>query len=194
MLLNQFKIMSLLDSANRESYCYYMDILTEGIQNKYPHVTEMISRDEVTMDVSGEVDLILEIFNKVERSMGQLSEEVQDELSAGYHVHFNGFDSGSNVEHHHFTYCNFLNRHGEIDIQKREGNTYNLSLHHYRQMILNHKSYEYMDLLSVDEIRGVCIEKGQEMEMLRPKNLNITDVGGLNTLQVVKESCLGVKE
>ena len=61
-------------------------------------------------------------------------------------------------------------------------------------MILNHKSYEYMDLLSADEIRSICIEKGQEMEMLRPKNLNITDVGGLNTLQVVKESCLGVKE
>lgn len=194
MLLNQFKIMSLLDSANWDSYCYYMDILTEGIQKKYPHVMEMISRDEVTMDVSGEVDLVLEIFNKVEKSMGQLSEEVQDGLSAGYHVHFNGFDSGSNVERHHFTYCNFLNRHKGIDIQKREGNIYNLSLHHYRQMILNHKPYEYMDLLSADEIRVVCIEKGHEMEMLRPKNLNITDVGGLNALQVVKESGLGVKE
>ena len=80
--------MSLLDSANRDSYCYYMDILTEGIQNKYPHVTEMISREEVTMDISGEVDLILEVFNTVEDRWNSCPKEVQDELSADYHLHF----------------------------------------------------------------------------------------------------------
>ena len=194
MLLNQFKIMSLLDPENHTSYCYYMDILTEGIQKKYPHVMEMISGEEVTMEVAGEVDMILAIFSKIERSMAQLTEGAREELSAGYHVHFTGFDSSSNVEYHHFTYWNFLVRHRETEMQNTADDTYNLSLHHYRQMMLNYKPYEYMDLLSFEEIRNVCIGKGNEMEMLRPKNLNIVEVGSLQPLQVVKENGLGMKE
>ncbi|MFC3419289.1 YfbU family protein [Salinicoccus hispanicus] len=191
---NHYKILSLLDPINRSSYNYYMDILVEGIQKRYPDILEMIDAEGVAVDVSDEVDLILEMFGKLEKSLDRLPVEVRSELVDKYHVYFGGFDCSSKVEHHCFTYYNFLKRHQKIKIQKRKGMHKKLSLYHYRQMMVTYRSLGYVTVLSADQIRRVCIRKGRESQLLRPMHISLPDTGGMNSVQLVKEDTFYLKE
>lgn len=194
MCFNHYKILSLLDPVNRSSYSYYMDILVEGVQKRYPDILEMIDTEGVALDVSDEVDLILEMFTTLEKSLDLLPDDVHDDLVDKYHVYFGGFDCSSKAEHHCFTYYNFLKRHQKVKVQKRKGMHTKLSLYHYRQMVVTYRSFGYVTVLSADQIRRVCIRKGRESQLIRPRHLNLPDAGGTNGLQFVKEETLYFKE
>ncbi|GAB3068545.1 YfbU family protein [Salinicoccus sesuvii] len=190
---NHYKILSLLDPINRSSYSYYMDILVEGVQKRYPDVLEMIDTEGVALDVSDEVDTILEMFTTLEKSLDSLPEDVRNDITDKYHVYFSGFDCSSKVEHHCFTYYNFLKRHQKVQIQKRKGH-YKLSLSHYRQMLVTYRSLGNATVLSSNQIRRICIRKGRESQLIRPRHINPTDTENRNGFQLVKEDIVSFKE
>ncbi|MCG1010614.1 YfbU family protein [Salinicoccus sp. ID82-1] len=194
LYFNQYKILSLLDPINRSSYGYYMDILVEGIQKRYPDILEMVNAEGIRVDVSDEVDLILEMFAKLEKSLDCLPDELRNDLVDKYHVYFGGFDCSSKVEHHCFIYYNFLKRHQKVNIQKRTGMHANLSLHHYRQMAVTYRSLGYVAVLSAEQIRRVCIRKGRESQLLRPIHINFPEPWGAGGAQLVKEERFDLEE
>ncbi len=188
MIFNQFKLFSILEPSNKESYKYYMDILTEGIIKHYPDVLESICSegDEVRSEVSDEVDMLIVMFNKIENALNLMEKSQKRIITDKYHVHFNGFDPDNNKEIQHYTYFNFLKRYGEVCGEERSDG-FNLSLHHYRWMIKKYEPYMHSNNLSVKQIKRICLKKGDESRVLRPIYRDFSEAAIGDVMHVIKD-------
>lgn len=163
VLLNQYKILSLLDKDNKDYYSYYNDIIVEGIEKKYPILLETIGFGgaEVPLEVSDDADLILEMFYKVQYSIEAMELSAQEDLKEKYHIYFNGFNINNETERPYYTYINFMKKYNEVKFPY-VGNGSRLTLYHYKQMMNNYMEYRKCEILNEDKIRKICIRKGEE--------------------------------
>ncbi|KKK34729.1 hypothetical protein WN59_06785 [Salinicoccus sediminis] len=190
LMFNQYKIMSLLGRNDEgDSYDYYQDIIVNGIEKKYPVLLESISFGGagVPIKVSEDVELILEIFCKIQGSIRKLDDEIQRDIKKEYHIYFDGFDAGNNIEQPYYTYYEFLNKYKEGKLPQKGNGESGLTLHHYNQMMNSYMKHGSDETLDEDKIRSICIRKGEEAGVSEAILVDFTDPGTSLPLQLVKE-------
>lgn len=190
IMFNQYKIMSLLNRNDEEDfYGYYQDIIVNGIEKKYPVLLEPISFGGagVPIKVSEDVELILEIFCKIQSSVRKLDTEIQRDIRKGYHVYFDGFDAGKDIEQPYYTYYEFVQKYKEVKLPQKGDGESGLTLHHYNQMMNSYMKHGSDEILDEDKIRSICIRKGEEAGGSEAILVDFTDPGSSLSLQLVKE-------
>ncbi|WP_411843060.1 YfbU family protein [Salinicoccus sp. HZC-1] len=189
VLLNQYKILSLLDEDNADYYNYYKDIIVEGIEKKYPILLETIGfgGSEVPVEVSDGADLILEIFNKVQYSIEKMNLNAQRDIKEKYHIYFDGFNINNETERPYYTYINFVRKHKEVTFPDVGDGRNRLTLYHYKQMMNNYMEYRDHEILNEEKIRKICIRKGEEISAYEAILMNFPETGPTPSLQFVKE-------
>ncbi len=189
IMFNQYKIMGLLNKSTEDSYSYYQDIIVEGIETKYPMLLETIGvgGSGVPVKVSDDVDLILEIFHKVQNSIARLDFEVQKELKEGYHIYFDGFSTSNETERPYYTYNKFVHKYNEVKLPIAGDGSSGLTLHHYNRMMNSYMEYRPYEILSEEQIRKICIRKGEEAGAYEAILVDFTDSGTFPPLQLIKE-------
>lgn len=188
IMFNQYKIMSLLNKNNEDSYCYYQDIIVEGIEKKYPILLETIGfgGSGVPVKVSEEVDLILEIFCKVQNSIIELEMDVQRELKADYHIYFEGFNASNETERPYYTYNKFVRKYNEAKLPASGNGSSGLTLYHYNKMMKNYMKYGEQEILDEEKIREICLRK-DELAPYEAFLVNFKELGSSQPMQFIKE-------
>lgn len=187
ILFNQYKIMNLLNKNNEIFYSYYQDILVEGIETKYPALLETIEfgSSGVSVKVSDDVDLILEMFCKVQNSIQKVNLDVQRELEEGYHIFFDGFNIDNEAERPYYTYSKFVHKYKEVKLPAAGDGSSGLTLHHYNQMMNSYMRYRSCEILSEEKIRKICIKKGEKAGAYEAILVDFTD--STHPFQLIKE-------
>lgn len=189
ILFNQYKIMDLMTKSTEDFYCYYQDIIVNGIEKKYPVLLETIEFGGagVPVNVSEDVELILEIFCEVQSSIVKLDADVQKDIKDNYHVYFDGFNANDELEQPYYTYNDFVHKYEEVKLPESGDGKSGLTLHHYNQMMNCYVKYRSDEILDEEKIRNICIRKGEEAGVSEAILVDFTDSGSSQQLQLIKE-------
>jgi uncharacterized protein YfbU (UPF0304 family) len=138
-LVNQYRILALLDKDNRSEYERNAQILEDGHAFLYREVFGNLSESS-SEEVGEEVHQILTMFRVIDSSIKRLAPEEQEQFNVPA-LTFGGFD-GNEPGHHSFARfimekMGLYQEHSYDDINSHS----RASLPHYRGMLAAYKSY-----------------------------------------------------
>ena len=95
ILLNQYKILSVLDPNGKDDYQESISILENGFENEYENLAPDL-HPEVSLEISEFVRHVLDVYDRIGRAI----EKNNMELSESQRIHslFHGFNSSSEDE------------------------------------------------------------------------------------------------
>lgn len=157
ILFNQNKILSFLDSKNKNGYEIAMDILYDGYEKEYPSVVNVYPEHEVkTLAVCQETIDILQMFRKIDIALAQLSPEEKENLDLES-LEFKGFDANNDPHYYYLKFMvNKLGKWEEYKEKKLNSHTQS-DLHRYRSMLsaMNERLDGSHSILDKDDLEYV---------------------------------------
>ncbi|MDR3710700.1 MAG: YfbU family protein [Capsulimonadaceae bacterium] len=145
ILMNQYKILALLESDRKGQYERAAEVISHGWSGLYSQVTDLPY--EVDRSIShDEIYQILLMFSVLKESY----EALEDQSGVNYAlVEFKGFDGNNEIDH--LNYAEFcINKLGWFAELKRAGyNTHHSTLARYRRMV-----QKYMKVAEGSPISG----------------------------------------
>jgi uncharacterized protein len=157
ILINQYKILEMLNPEEEEFYALNRKILENGYANHYDEIFEWLP-DEIPEEVATEVWDILQMYRTLNFSYENLKDkgDIKEE-----DLKFPGFDG--NEEAQYMNYAKFilhdLNRYEELrdDSNHPNYNSHFPMLWKYRKMLSVWKSisHRYNNNLTLDEIKKI---------------------------------------
>jgi uncharacterized protein YfbU (UPF0304 family) len=154
VLINQYKILALLDKDNRSEHERNAQILEDGHAALYHDVFSNLA-DSSTEEVGEEVHQILTMFRVIDSSIKRLSPEEQERFNVSA-LTFGGFD-GNEPGHHSFARfimekMELYSEHNYNDINSHS----RASLPHYRGMLAAYKNYGGKFPLTIEQLQELA--------------------------------------
>lgn len=160
ILVNQYRILAILDPKNKESYDLAADTFMSGYEGAYDWHTEFadVSRDGLTKAQCDEVMDILSMYAHLQRSYDRLQDKsgVKPER-----VDFPGFDGNSETEL--MSFCRFLVKSDKFAYVRQAGrddfNSHMGMLGNYRRMLSVYRPIRDPGVfLTLEQIKAVLYE------------------------------------
>lgn len=105
ILVNQNKLLSLLDEENEKKYDLNIEILQRGFELEYDSVVNVYPEDQVTTHaICKETVDILQMYRIIYNSIASLSPEHKEQLNLEK-IKFEGFDANNDS---HYAYAEFM--------------------------------------------------------------------------------------
>lgn len=126
MLVNQYRILALLDKQNSKDHAASAEIVENGYRGLYNRLTDPIS-DGHDASVTREIHEILSMFHVISNSIACLSDEDKDQLALDQ-LTFAGFDANNDEHYHELSFMvdkmglysdlreKYLNSHSEVNL------------------------------------------------------------------------------
>ncbi|MBO2033272.1 YfbU family protein [Siccationidurans ginsengisoli] len=152
LLVNQYRILALLDRENAKSHEINADILEDGHVSLYNTVLSGLSNSS-SAEEGEEVHQILTMFRVIDNSLARLGPEEQQHLGS-QHLKFEGFDANERGGHYSFAHfimdrMGLYQEHNPLDLNSHSG----LSLPGYRAMLRTYKSFPNRSDLTAEQLQ-----------------------------------------
>jgi len=135
ILVNQYRILSILDEANKEDHELNIEVLYKGFEGEYDSVIEVYKDSDIkTLEVCNETNEILNMFRRIDNALVQYDETELEGIDVDK-LRFKGFDANNDP---HYYYAEFqISKRGRWQEQKDKNlNSHSVStLRKYRKMI-----------------------------------------------------------
>jgi uncharacterized protein YfbU (UPF0304 family) len=158
LLVNQYRILAILDKDNASSHQINADILEEGHIGLYSSITDSLSNGS-TAEVGEEVHQILTMFRVIDNSLASLDAGERQQLDSKS-LEFEGFDA--NEPEGHYSFARFImsrlglyQEHNPLDLNSHSG----LSLPGYRAMLRIYKSFSNRSYLTAEQLQQLANAK-----------------------------------
>jgi uncharacterized protein len=149
ILINQYRIMAMLDPENKQEYENNQEVLASGYQRYFKEFDQRIVEDLVPDDIVIEVEQILNMF----RALKWSSDRNGHKAPKDRHL-FEGFDGNNDVQYGIAQYLR--SNEGKWDeLAKRPDNSHSLVLPRYQRMMEVWERYEKSFVLSNEQIDAI---------------------------------------
>lgn len=158
LLINQYRILALLDKENASSHEINADILEDGHTGLYSTLFENQSSGS-TAEVGEEVHQILTMFRVINNSLARLDAGEREQIDS-QSLEFEGFDA--NEQEGHYSFARFImdrmglyQEHNPLNLNSHSG----LSLPSYRAMLRTYQSFPNRSALTLEQLQQLANAK-----------------------------------